>query len=115
MADTSSTKNKTSNLADLSGQPPNNNAAAETPGKQELLAGSRFTTIAARLQAFNSVTDAFNSVTDAFNSVTDVIFDICSKESKETAGRMAVMIWLLLWNNRNQWLWNHEKKDATQL
>jgi hypothetical protein len=27
---------------------------------------------------------------------------------------LAVMIWLL-WNNRNQWLWNHEKEDATQL
>jgi hypothetical protein len=21
----------------------------------------------------------------------------------------------LIWNNRNQWLWNHEKRDATQL
>ncbi|PNX71733.1 hypothetical protein L195_g027616 [Trifolium pratense] len=39
---------------------------------------------------------------------------IMCKESMETAGRMAVMIWLL-WNNRNQWLWNHEKKYATQL
>ncbi|MCH94606.1 ribonuclease H protein, partial [Trifolium medium] len=51
----------------------------------------------------------------AFNSVRDVIFDICSSESKEIAGRMAMMIWDVLWNNRNQWLWNHEKKDATQL
>jgi ribonuclease HI len=51
---------------------------------------------------------------NVFNCVQDVIFDICSKESKEVAGRVATMIWLL-WYNRNQWLWNQEKKDEIQL
>ncbi|PNX78110.1 cytochrome p450, partial [Trifolium pratense] len=37
-----------------------------------------------------------------------------SKENKEVAGRMAMMVWLI-WNNRNQWLWNQEKRTATQL
>ncbi|PNX77788.1 hypothetical protein L195_g033759 [Trifolium pratense] len=36
------------------------------------------------------------------------------KESKEVAGRVALMIWLI-WNNRNQWPWNQEKRTATQL
>jgi ribonuclease HI len=49
-----------------------------------------------------------------FNNVKDVIFDICSKETKEISGRVATLIWMI-WNNRNQWLWNQEKKDATQL
>jgi hypothetical protein len=35
-------------------------------------------------------------------------------EDKEVAGRCAVMIWTL-WNNRNNWLWNNEKKSATSL
>jgi ribonuclease HI len=51
---------------------------------------------------------------DQFYEAKEVIFDICSKESKEVAGRAALMIWLL-WNNRNQWLWNNEKRTATQL
>jgi ribonuclease HI len=51
---------------------------------------------------------------DQFYEAKEVIFDICSKESKEVAGRVALMIWLL-WNNRNQWLWNNEKRKATQL
>jgi hypothetical protein len=37
-----------------------------------------------------------------FQDVKDVIFDICSKETKEVAGRMAMLIWLM-WNNRNQY------------
>ncbi|GAU40485.1 hypothetical protein TSUD_286400 [Trifolium subterraneum] len=36
------------------------------------------------------ITDRLN----AFNNVKQVIFDICSKESKETAGRVATMIWM---------------------
>ncbi|GAU30587.1 hypothetical protein TSUD_392780 [Trifolium subterraneum] len=47
-------------------------------------------------------------------SVKEVIMDICSNESKEIAGRVAVLIWGI-WNNRNQWLWNDERKDVTQL
>jgi hypothetical protein len=49
-----------------------------------------------------------------FNSVKEVIFDICSKETKDVARRVAVMIWII-WNNRNNWLWNHEKSGTTQM
>ncbi|MCI15290.1 ribonuclease H protein, partial [Trifolium medium] len=49
-----------------------------------------------------------------FQDVKDVLFDICSKETKEVAGRVAMIIWLI-WNNRNQWIWNHERRNATQL
>jgi ribonuclease HI len=51
---------------------------------------------------------------EQFHEVKEVIFDICSKETKEVAGRVALVIWLI-WNNRNQWLWNHEKRNATQI
>jgi hypothetical protein len=51
---------------------------------------------------------------EQFHEVKEVIFYICSKETKEVAGRVAMVIWLL-WNNRNQWLWNHEKRNATQI
>ncbi|PNX77970.1 hypothetical protein L195_g033943 [Trifolium pratense] len=44
-----------------------------------------------------------------FNNVKEVIFDICRKETKEVAGRVAVMIWV------NNWLWNHDKSGAIQM
>ncbi|KAK2456441.1 hypothetical protein QL285_003807 [Trifolium repens] len=34
--------------------------------------------------------------------------------NKEVAGRVATLLWLL-WHNRNQWIWNQEKKDGAQL
>ncbi|GAU25083.1 hypothetical protein TSUD_257770 [Trifolium subterraneum] len=43
-----------------------------------------------------------------------LIHDICHHEEREVAGRFGVMIWML-WNNRNDWLWNKEKKSATQI
>jgi hypothetical protein len=58
--------------------------------------------------------DVITARLNAFHNVKDVIFDICSKESKEVAGRVGTLIWMI-WNNRNQWIWNQEKKDATQV
>jgi ribonuclease HI len=49
-----------------------------------------------------------------FTDVKNLIHDICSKENKELAGRFAVMVWSL-WNNRNNWIWNNEKSEASQL
>ncbi|XP_058783590.1 uncharacterized protein LOC131658296 [Vicia villosa] len=43
-----------------------------------------------------------------------VIIDICSKEDKYLAGRVAVMI-EGLWKNRNDWVWHNEKEEATRL
>ncbi|MCH85217.1 pentatricopeptide repeat-containing protein, partial [Trifolium medium] len=48
------------------------------------------------------------------NNTQAMIHDICTKERKEVAGRVAVMIWIL-WNHRNNWLWNNEKMNASQL
>jgi hypothetical protein len=52
--------------------------------------------------------------TQQFNDAVALIHDICSNEDKEVAGRCAVMIWTL-WNNRNNWLWNNEKKNGNSL
>jgi hypothetical protein len=47
---------------------------------------------------------------EQFNNAKDVIFDICSKDTKEVVGMMPMMIWLM-WNNVNQSLWNHAKSE----
>ncbi|PNX56006.1 hypothetical protein L195_g049640, partial [Trifolium pratense] len=49
-----------------------------------------------------------------FNDAKALIHDVCHNEEREVAGRFAVMIWML-WNNRYDWLWNKEKKSATQI
>ncbi|PNX91273.1 hypothetical protein L195_g047403, partial [Trifolium pratense] len=49
-----------------------------------------------------------------FDGAKALIHDICSNEEKEVAGRFAVMVWML-WNNRNNWIWNNEKSDVAQL
>ncbi|CAJ2667453.1 unnamed protein product [Trifolium pratense] len=58
--------------------------------------------------------DVITGRLNQYNDAKEVIFDICSKESKDVAGRVAMTIWLI-WNNRNQWIWNHEKRNALQL
>ncbi|CAJ2659660.1 unnamed protein product [Trifolium pratense] len=58
--------------------------------------------------------DVITGRLNQYNDAKDVIFDICSKESKDVAGRVAMTIWLI-WNNKNQWIWNHEKRNALQL
>ncbi|XP_058783149.1 uncharacterized protein LOC131657807 [Vicia villosa] len=50
----------------------------------------------------------------SFQDVKSVIFDICCKEDNKLAGRVAVMI-ENLWKNRNDWVWNNEKEEATKL
>ncbi|XP_058741230.1 uncharacterized protein LOC131613590 [Vicia villosa] len=50
----------------------------------------------------------------SFEDAKSVIIDICCKEDSHVAGRVAVTI-EGLWRNRNDWLWNNEKEDATKL
>ncbi|XP_058777167.1 uncharacterized protein LOC131651525 [Vicia villosa] len=50
----------------------------------------------------------------SFEDAKSVIIDICCKEDRHVARRVAVMI-EGLWRNRNDWLWNNEKEDATKL
>jgi hypothetical protein len=49
-----------------------------------------------------------------FSSVIEVMMDICSVEEKSVAGHVAMVMWVV-WNNRNNWLWNGQKRFATQL
>ncbi|CAJ2657007.1 unnamed protein product [Trifolium pratense] len=49
-----------------------------------------------------------------FSSATDVIFDICSNESQETAGSFAMLVWVL-WNNRNNCVWNDMNESGSCL
>jgi ribonuclease HI len=45
------------------------------------------------------------------NNVKDVILDICANEDANTAGQFAVLAWML-WNNRNNAVWNNEKETG---
>jgi hypothetical protein len=47
-------------------------------------------------------------------TVEEIIFDICSSEEWSLSVRVAVMIWIL-WQNRNNWVWNNTKLSAIQL
>lgn len=49
-----------------------------------------------------------------FDEVKTLIHDIYSKEEKIVTSRVVVMLWLF-WNNKNNWIWNNEKSDETQL
>ncbi|PNX72911.1 replication protein A 70 kDa DNA-binding subunit [Trifolium pratense] len=46
--------------------------------------------------------------------IAHVILDICSTETKEIAGNFAMMLWVL-WNNRNDWVWNNMSEPGTKL
>jgi ribonuclease HI len=39
---------------------------------------------------------------------------ICCNSDKQEAGRAGMLIWVL-WNNRNNWVWNHEKELGKNL
>ncbi|XP_058746699.1 uncharacterized protein LOC131619641 [Vicia villosa] len=50
----------------------------------------------------------------SFDEVKLLIFDICTKEDRNTAGRVAVML-EGMWKNRNNFIWNNEKEEATKV
>ncbi|PNX57741.1 pentatricopeptide repeat-containing protein, partial [Trifolium pratense] len=49
-----------------------------------------------------------------FCSVQAVIHDICSVEDNDTAGTFAMLVWVL-WNNRNNSVWNSSKEPGQSL
>ncbi|XP_058746265.1 uncharacterized protein LOC131619152 [Vicia villosa] len=49
-----------------------------------------------------------------FHDIKSLILDICTKEDRKTAGRVAVML-EGLWKNRNDFVWHNEKEDASKL
>ncbi|PNX88961.1 hypothetical protein L195_g045076, partial [Trifolium pratense] len=51
---------------------------------------------------------------EQFSTVKGVIMDVCSKEDRDVAGRMALLVWSL-WNNRNNCVWNSIKEAGQQI
>jgi ribonuclease HI len=47
-------------------------------------------------------------------NLKELIFDVCSGESKEAAGLFAMLLWVL-WQNRNNKIWNDEQETGRNL
>ncbi|KAK2384992.1 putative mitochondrial protein [Trifolium repens] len=47
-------------------------------------------------------------------SAKEVILKVCQFNDRNDAGKAAMLIWIL-WNNRNNWVWNQEKEQGQQL
>ncbi|MCI08932.1 pentatricopeptide repeat-containing protein, partial [Trifolium medium] len=54
--------------------------------------------------------------THAHHAVTakESILNICRNSDRKMAGRAAMLIWVL-WNNRNNWVWNNVKEQGQHL
>lgn len=50
----------------------------------------------------------------SFDDVKLLIFYICTKEDKNTAGRVVVIL-EGIWKNRNDFIWNNEKEEVTKM
>ncbi|GAU47981.1 hypothetical protein TSUD_87850 [Trifolium subterraneum] len=50
----------------------------------------------------------------SFTTTRECILHICSETDKNTAGKIAMLIWVL-WNNRNNAVWNQTKEMGQQL
>ncbi|MCI17899.1 hypothetical protein A2U01_0039050, partial [Trifolium medium] len=46
-----------------------------------------------------------------FSEAKDVLLDICRTEDRETAGRAAMLMWVI-WNNRNCSVWNASRESG---
>ncbi|GAU39484.1 hypothetical protein TSUD_279050 [Trifolium subterraneum] len=49
-----------------------------------------------------------------FNNVSDLLFDICSGEDQNIAGRVAALLWSV-WQNRNAAVWSEAKLPPVQV
>ncbi|XP_045831371.1 uncharacterized protein LOC123922718 [Trifolium pratense] len=49
-----------------------------------------------------------------FNDVAEFLFDICSKEECDIAGRVAALIWCV-WHNRNAKVWRNTQLSSEQV
>jgi ribonuclease HI len=47
-------------------------------------------------------------------SAKEVIMNFCRFNDQNDAGKATMVIWIL-WNNRNNWVWNQEKEQGQQL
>jgi hypothetical protein len=48
------------------------------------------------------------------HNVREFIFDVLCHESKQVAGKMAMLLWTI-WQNRNSMVWNNNKLNARQI
>ncbi|XP_058726659.1 uncharacterized protein LOC131598028 [Vicia villosa] len=60
------------------------------------------------------LTDIISPRLHSFQDLRSFIFDICMKEDRYTAGRVAVKL-EGLWKNRNDFVWHNEKEDDSKL
>jgi hypothetical protein len=52
--------------------------------------------------------------TQTFHTPYECLMDICRNANKDTAGKVA-MVFCVLWNNRNNRVWNQSKESGHQL
>ncbi|MCI26283.1 polynucleotidyl transferase ribonuclease H fold, partial [Trifolium medium] len=58
--------------------------------------------------------DVVTSRVHRYNTVKEVIMNICRFENERVAGQVAMMMWVL-WNNRNNCVWNGKKEPGRDL
>jgi hypothetical protein len=49
-----------------------------------------------------------------YNNAVELIFAICTKEERSTAGRFIVLLWSI-WKNMNEQVWNAVKAAGTSI
>ncbi|GAU35683.1 hypothetical protein TSUD_162550 [Trifolium subterraneum] len=49
-----------------------------------------------------------------YSNTGDVILQLCKNEDRTVAGQVAMLLWVL-WNNRNNSLWNDSKEPGRSL
>jgi ribonuclease HI len=49
-----------------------------------------------------------------FNNAADLLFNICSSEDSNNAGRVATLLWYI-WQSRNDIVWNNNQPSMTQI
>jgi ribonuclease HI len=48
------------------------------------------------------------------NTAKELIFQICRHNDSKEAGKVAMLLWTI-WNNRNNWVWHHEKEQGQHI
>jgi hypothetical protein len=66
--------------------------------------------IAIQAAGFESI---FAARVQNFNTVKEILMHICRYEDKNTAGKGAMLAWVL-WNKRNNCVWNNEREAGQQ-
>ncbi|XP_058734036.1 uncharacterized protein LOC131605729 [Vicia villosa] len=82
--------------------------------RQSGLYGVKETQSSSRLKRVAGLSSVIEPRLNKFNDAKSILLDICMKEDRRVAGRVAVVI-CALWNNRNNFIWNNERNDYMQV